>query len=701
MKRASESTSSNQKRLAISSLTRQSCVSQRALSNILKDVEQHGIPVAFSRASQYRAKKTIIEQASLVEVQSFDLKIKNKVITHKVSFLKPIEYLQYLCKHSNAYAEAMLYALDTTPPSPTTPWNVILYQDGVDPGDGLTKEKSRHSAVFYWSLFELGMDALSHEEFWSPAAIIRTDIAKKIGLQVVSYRVAEMFHKARDIFIQGVTLEMGLQQFRLFAHIQVLLADAPALAEMTGSKGHAGLKNCCLCMNATNPRPPGGATPMHMYSAYCHPTTECDYSKFRKHTNRSLRGLYRRLSEIQRTKTPAELEHQETNVFGYTWSPHNILADPRFRVLPDNDKIVTSIYYDWAHIFLQGGDCDNEIGEFMRQMHRATTQEGIAHSCTYMKFGEYYSRWTLPKGRNPLEKLFDQEHQTRFINSGTFSSAASELLDITPIFKRYLERVVLHEVDGTRMSDHVKSMIACLDVVLLCQKARRRGAVDPDYFERAVAHHMSLCKRVYGDDFLKPKHHYALHLADQLRAFGCLLSCFVHERKHRAVIRYAKIRCTLQQFDSLVLEEVICHNIWELSDAFHRYAFSNAHPTRIQTWQLQELFPDDPAAVFTLHNAVYRNGHVTRGDVVAFIHDGAIRYGELAFSVSVITSSSSNIFSFVTLWETAHGDDGYMNCRSIADAPLLRIDVGQLRAPCTYAMSKDRSSCVLLVPPHV
>ena len=175
----------------------------------------------------------------------------------------------------------------------------------------------------------------------------------------------------------------------------------------------------------------------------------------------------------------------------------------------------------------------------------------------------------------------------------------------------------------------------------------------------------------------------------------------MHERKHRAVIRYGNVRCTLQQFDSLVLEEVICHNIWELSDAFNRYAFSNARPTKVQTWQLQELFPDDPAAVFTLHNDVYRNGHVTRGDVVAFIHDGAIRYGELAFSVSVITSSSSNIFSFVTLWETAHGDDGYMNCRSIADAPLLRIDVGQLRAPCTYAMSKDRSSFVLLVPPHV
>jgi hypothetical protein len=118
---------------------------------------------------------------------------------------------------------------------------------------------------FCWSFFEFGMDALCHEEFWAPAAIIRTDTTKKIGMQVISYRVAEMFHKERDIFIQGVTLEMGLQLFRLFAHLQLLLADAPALAEMTGSKGHSGLKNCGVCMNGTNPRPPGGATPMHEF----------------------------------------------------------------------------------------------------------------------------------------------------------------------------------------------------------------------------------------------------------------------------------------------------------------------------------------------------------------------------------------------------------------------------------------------------
>ena len=46
-----------------------------------------------------------------------------------------------------------------------------------------------------------------------------------------------------------------------------------------------------------------------------------------------------------------------------------MLAEPKFNILPDNDEPVKCIFYDWAHIYLQSGLADNEIGEFMRQMH--------------------------------------------------------------------------------------------------------------------------------------------------------------------------------------------------------------------------------------------------------------------------------------------------------------------------------------------
>ena len=91
--------------------------------------------------------------------------------------------------------------------------------------------------------------------------------------------------------------------------------------------------------------------------------------------------------------------------------------------------------------------------------------------------------------------------------------------------------------------------------------------------------------------------------------------------------------------------------------------------------------------------------HTGLDDIVAFIHDGAIQYGELISTVGVTSTNSSNLFSFVTLWETINVDSDYVNCRISADAPLLRIDVVQLRTSCTYAMSLDRTSCVVVVPP--
>ena len=36
-----------------------------------------------------------------------------------------------------------------------------------------------------------------------------------------------------------------------------------------------------------------------------------------------------------------------------------------------------------------------------------------------------------------------------------------------------------------------------------------------------------------------PKAHYALHMGEQLKAHGLLLTCFVHERRHKECKRFA------------------------------------------------------------------------------------------------------------------------------------------------------------------
>ena len=59
-KRAPSTIATNCKRYRINDFSRNSYASKSAISSILKDVRDNGIPKAISRASQYRAKKGAI-----------------------------------------------------------------------------------------------------------------------------------------------------------------------------------------------------------------------------------------------------------------------------------------------------------------------------------------------------------------------------------------------------------------------------------------------------------------------------------------------------------------------------------------------------------------------------------------------------------------------------------------------------------------
>ena len=165
MKRSSSSNDSNQKRLACSSLTRKSFVSGNALLNVLDDIKANGLPNAYSRSSQHRSRKEFANQQTdygpLIIQVDMEIQFKKKTSVIKVGLLNPAPYIKIACDESTVYASAVLRALSSNPSGPNDLWSTVLYQDGVDPGDGLTKEKSRHMAVFYWSFLNLSLIHIS------------------------------------------------------------------------------------------------------------------------------------------------------------------------------------------------------------------------------------------------------------------------------------------------------------------------------------------------------------------------------------------------------------------------------------------------------------------------------------------------------------------------------------------------------------
>ena len=300
-----------------------------------------------------------------------------------IGFQNPLAFLHYNAEHSDRYAELLQDALAKHPSSPASLWRIVLYQDGVDPGDGLQKEKSRHSVVFYWALAELGTQALAQEEVWGTLTIARTAVAKSIdgGVAALTNAAVRQFHgDVHDILRSGVLIQPkgSAASVRIFAKVQIILADLPALAEMIAWKGHGAVKCCPICMNATQAKPPGGADPIHLHSAgYCKPITETKLADFRLQSDASLKAALTKLEVINRTQSRADLAHFETYVYGFNHSAFNILVDPKFAI-----DAPSCFMFDWAHVYVADGLLDAEFGSFMKQANTAITQFRMVHGCT-------------------------------------------------------------------------------------------------------------------------------------------------------------------------------------------------------------------------------------------------------------------------------------------------------------------------------
>ena len=88
--------------------------------------------------------------------------------------------LYYLAADSDDYCEVLEAALQAHPPSPSRPWRLVLYQDGIDPSDGLAKHHTRKACAFNWSFLEYGISALSHEEMWCTLTVARSTVVNQM-----------------------------------------------------------------------------------------------------------------------------------------------------------------------------------------------------------------------------------------------------------------------------------------------------------------------------------------------------------------------------------------------------------------------------------------------------------------------------------------------------------------------------------------
>ena len=680
-----------ERRNALLSLGKSSYVSQTGMAKLLQATANGNLPEHFSRTTQYRARKgecnQITPYGKLIEHKTFQL-AKGEEVT--IGFANPFAMFHEQCRRSNDFSKIVAEALERHPCSPSSPWHIIFYQDGVDPSDGLAKHHSRKSSVFYYSFLQLGQRALAHEEVWCTLTIMREHKARGLsdGIATLASEAIGMFFKdEHDIRRAGVhaTLRTG-SRVHIIAEIGVILADALAFKEILGCKGHNGTKPCLLCMNCTHHKPPGGAAPIHLTSDYCVPLTDVNFDRFIKFDsgspNTSIRDTVKRLHAFKDTLDADAFELKE-QIMGWGYCPTTMVLNDRFRL-----DIENLIMFDWAHVYVCDGLLAQEVGLCMSAFRTARD-----HDITYENLGKYCEGWTFP-GRRSVEHLFTEQKARSHYKASSFSSSGSELVTLVPVLLRYFQHVVLPR--GCLVK-HVECVIACLLVVMLLL-ATRLSVVSPDELRDAIFLHLSLFREVYGDDYMRPKHHYSLHLPSMLARFGVLLTTFVNERKHRIVKQYTRNRCNPQSWDLSSLEDVTVHQLWELDLPFFNM-FSTTLPSGRVFHALRELFPGIPDDCFTLHNQLKLHGGTsTTRDVVSFALGGRVEVGRLMLAVGINLGAEVVMYALVSKWAFL-GDsaDGTLRNLSVRD-DLVSVLASDLETIFTYRMADDGATCAIHVP---
>ena len=264
---------------------------------------------------------------------------------------------------------------------------------------------------------------------------------------------------------------------------------------------------------------------------------------------------------------------------------------------------------------------------------------------------------------------------------------------LAPILHSYLKEVVRPREHEATLP-YIDSMLACLECVLLLQSTRT-GTVGPDELQDAILKHLRLHWAAWGEDYVKPKHHYALHLPDMLQRFGYLLTSWVQERKHRLVSKYGRDRRNAANFDSGIIEDVTCHQLWELQRPFY-FAAKESAPRGLLKIIVEDMLPGiAPDAIIMLSDISVNGGRVSPGDVVAFYDGGHLQIGKLLITLGIKSTTASST-SFVAKWKQLALEGMWLMCE-MSETDVVQIDTSFLDSVLLYRPAA-LSRCAVFVP---
>ena len=530
----------------------------------------------------------------------------------------------------DGFAALMNRRLVEVPPSPEAPWRIVLYTDEVTPGNQLLMDNLRKMWVADWSFLELGPAALADENAWFCIVATRSCDVTKLAAgisQVVGHLIKVFFGlHIHDFSTGGVVLRLPSgESCRMFAKLGMILQDGGAHKLVWHCKGDAGTKLCMLCLNLYTSK-----------SGIVDEDGEDILTCSLVHENElhfacddDVRGAVRRLARFKLTDSPGEFTVRQKAI-GFKHEPRGLLMDPE---LDRSVHPVSQFCHDWMHAMFVHGVFGTTAFLML---------EAISSTCNrniWETLCGYVALWTWPcrvKDSSGLKDVFSAKRAASSRKAKFFKTTASEGLSVYMVIAYFVQTVIL---PTRRNTAECKAFVALADVIDLLVMTPL-GRVQPVQLQDTIRLFLNFCLDAGWKTYMHPKFHWLVHLPKHLAQFGCLPTCWVHERKHRMVKRYANEICNTSVFERSVLGEVTSHHLAELSkpDCFPTVGLvrPRAAPARLHAFLSAEFEIQCGQFLYSHEARFSKHESCSKGDVVLYRNEhGAVAAGQIWFHVVV------------------------------------------------------------------
>ena len=436
-------------------------------------------------------------------------------------------------------------------------WRLVVAFDEYTPGNKLQVDNRRKVMNLYISFLDLGQAMLGERVAWIAPLVIRHCVLADIEggwPRVLHAFLQRLLWGPHGLATAGLPLLLGGEVYVLKAKLACVLSDGEGLKVAFDWKGSSSMKPCLVHYNVfkkdsdlSHRRP--GFCEISCADASCFRTwLQVDVSR----TMGMLNDAARRLQAGTITKIKFE---RLSKALGFNSNEYSLWTDPKLSIYSTTD-LVRSITYDWMHSCLQDGTLTTEMWVFIQ---KCSDTLGVTSADLHNFLKDSAWQWpaaTRAKSKS-LHRVFDSYRSSSSETANKLKASASELLGLYGMLRHFVE--VKIDVCDALAAHRASFEAACdvVDVILLCKRRVVDIAEGAAALERAVAKHMTLHRLAYGDIHLKPKHHWMMHIGQQLQRDSCIVDAFVVERCHLLVKSIAEHVRNTSNFEASVMSGVV------------------------------------------------------------------------------------------------------------------------------------------------